>query len=76
MALASPIRTRFNDDGAGTVDGWLVAVMLQLLLALPATESVAVAVKLLVAKLLGTPVTAPVVVLRVRPGGSVAGGIE
>jgi|HubBroStandDraft_3_1064219.scaffolds.fasta_scaffold1128072_2 hypothetical protein len=70
MAQARPIRTRFSDDGAGTPAGWLVAVMLQLLLALPPSESLTVAVKLLLLNPLGVPVTTPVAVFKLKPEGS------
>jgi hypothetical protein len=64
------VRTRVNEGGAGTADGWLEVLMLQLLLALPSAESAALAVKLLAPTPLGTPVTAPVAVLRLKPAGS------
>jgi hypothetical protein len=70
------MRTRLNDDGAGTVGGWLVVVMLQLLLALPAAESVTLAVKLFEPTPLGVPVTAPVEEFSAKPAGSTPGVME
>lgn len=77
--LASHIRTSVTDVGAGTVGvpggepgGVAVMAMLQPFVAVPETESCALAVKEMVLMNVGVPVIAPVVAFRIRPDGSEA----
>jgi hypothetical protein len=72
--VAGPVLT--IETSAELVAG--VTVMLQLLLTVTGTESVALAVKEkgLPTAVVGAPVTAPEVVFRLKPGGSDPGAIE